>query len=67
MNITLMINDGNTSNISSKLLNYTVLHVYNIYKYTGYREYGNNIQYNKKVSRLYHKFRQGYRIAGNSF
>ena len=62
-----MIHDGNTSNRSSNLLNYTVLHIYNVYKYTGYREYGNNIQYNQKVSRFYHKFIQGYRIVGNIF
>ena len=62
-----MINYGNNSNRSSNLLNYTVLHVYNVYKYTGYREYGNDIQYNKKVSRFYHKFRQGYMIVGNTF
>ena len=62
-----MIHDGNTSNRSENLLNYTVLHIYNVYKYTGYREYGNNIQYNQKVSRFYHKLRQGYRIVGNSF
>ena len=62
-----MINDGNNSNRSSNLSNCTVLHVYNVYKYTGYREYGNNIQYNQNVSRFYHKLRQGYRILGNSF
>ena len=62
-----MIYGGNTSNRSAKILNYTVLYIYNVYKYTGYREYGNNIQYNQKVSRLYHIFRQSYRIVGNSF
>ena len=63
----LMINDGNTSNIYTNLLNYTVLHIYNVYKYTGYREYVNNIQYNQKVSRSDHKFRQGCKILGNMF
>ena len=62
-----MIYGGNTSNRSAKIINYTVLHIYIVYKLTGYREYGNNIQYNQKVSRLYHIFRQGYRIVGNSF
>ena len=66
-NITLMINYGNSSNISSNLFNHTVLHIYNVYKYTGYREYGNNIQYNQKVSIFYHKFGQVYRIVCNSF
>ena len=62
-----MINDGNNSNRSSQVSNCTVLNVYNVYKYTGYREYDNNIQYNKKVSRFYHKFRKGYMIVGNMF
>ena len=57
-----MINDVNNSNRSANLLNHTVLHIYNVYKYTGYREYGNNIQYNQKVYIFYHKFRQGYCI-----
>ena len=42
-----MIHDGNTSKRSEKSLNYTVLHIYNVYNYIGYRSYGNNIQYNK--------------------
>ena len=62
-----MIHDENTSNVSANLLNYTVIHIYNVYKYTVFREYGNNIQYNQKVSIFYHKSRQGYRIVGNSF
>ena len=51
-----MINYGNNSNRSANLYNHIVLHIYNEYKYTRYREYGNNIQYNKKVSIFYHKF-----------
>ena len=46
----------------------TLYYMYtNVYKYKWYIEYGNNIQYNEKVSRFYHKFRHGYRIVGNSF
>ena len=42
-----MIHDRTNSKRSEKSFNYTVLHIYNVYKYIGYRSYGNNIQYNK--------------------